>query len=151
MNHNVKELYRKWLQALRSEKYTQIDGRLYDGTGYCCLGVADKVCFNATFRPAVRLNGDIRTGTFQDDKGMDGRLYNKRSDALQLNKYIMRRDVEMAHNNPPDSIPYLTEELEDSMHASREDFLIDLNDKGYSFEQIADVIEVCQWDRGITA
>lgn len=33
----------KWLQALESGDYDQCRGMLYDGTGYCCLGVANKV------------------------------------------------------------------------------------------------------------
>lgn len=37
---NKRENIRKWVKALRSGKYQQIRGRLYDGTGYCCLGVA---------------------------------------------------------------------------------------------------------------
>lgn len=30
---------RKWVEALRSGKYTQTDRTLYNGYGYCCLGV----------------------------------------------------------------------------------------------------------------
>lgn len=30
---------RKWVEALRSGKYTQTVGTLRDGYGYCCLGV----------------------------------------------------------------------------------------------------------------
>lgn len=30
----------KWLDALRSGKYAQTRGKLTDGNGYCCLGVA---------------------------------------------------------------------------------------------------------------
>jgi len=38
-----KELRKKWVEALRSGQYKQTVGVLYDGTGYCCLGVACKV------------------------------------------------------------------------------------------------------------
>jgi hypothetical protein len=31
---------KKWVKALRSGKYKQTQGCLYDGYGYCCLGVA---------------------------------------------------------------------------------------------------------------
>lgn len=32
---------RRWIEALRSGEYKQCRGTLYDGTGYCCLGVAE--------------------------------------------------------------------------------------------------------------
>lgn len=39
---------RKWIKALRSGKYRQWRGRLHGKNqhveGYCCLGVAEKVC-----------------------------------------------------------------------------------------------------------
>ena len=33
----------KWIAALRSGEYKQAVGALYDGEGYCCLGVLCKV------------------------------------------------------------------------------------------------------------
>lgn len=39
-----KELKTKWLEALRSGKYSQGQFSLFDGTGYCCLGVLEMVC-----------------------------------------------------------------------------------------------------------
>ena len=33
---------RAWIDALRSGQYQQCKGALYDGHGYCCLGVAAK-------------------------------------------------------------------------------------------------------------
>lgn len=33
----------KWLKALRSGKYRQARHKLYDGKGYCCLGVLCRV------------------------------------------------------------------------------------------------------------
>lgn len=35
-----KEFAEKWIAALRSEEYAQINGYLCNGEGYCCLGVA---------------------------------------------------------------------------------------------------------------
>jgi hypothetical protein len=37
------DLRRKWVEALRSGEWTQATGQLWDGTGYCCLGVLCKV------------------------------------------------------------------------------------------------------------
>lgn len=36
MNPEVKT---RWIEALRSGRYKQTHGRLYDGEGFCCLGV----------------------------------------------------------------------------------------------------------------
>lgn len=35
-----KKFKKEWITALRSGKYTQAQEALFDGTGYCCLGVA---------------------------------------------------------------------------------------------------------------
>lgn len=40
--HMPRDIAKKWLTALRSGKYKQGYGRLYDGNGYCCLGVLQK-------------------------------------------------------------------------------------------------------------
>lgn len=39
-------LQKKWIEELKSEKYKQGKGCLYDknSDSYCCLGVANKVC-----------------------------------------------------------------------------------------------------------
>lgn len=39
---NVENM-RLWVEALRSGLYTQTNGKLSDGTDYCCLGVACEV------------------------------------------------------------------------------------------------------------
>jgi hypothetical protein len=39
MNTNAE----RWVEALRSGEYQQAKSVLYDGTGYCCLGVACKL------------------------------------------------------------------------------------------------------------
>jgi hypothetical protein len=35
----------KWLKALRSGKFKQCQESLYDGEGYCCLGIACKIAY----------------------------------------------------------------------------------------------------------
>lgn len=39
-----KEFTIKWLEALRSGKYPQAEEELFNGTGYCCIGVAGMIC-----------------------------------------------------------------------------------------------------------
>jgi hypothetical protein len=38
-----RDIAEKWIAALRSGEYEQTFGKLFDGTGYCCLGVLCKV------------------------------------------------------------------------------------------------------------
>ena len=40
---SAKSLLKKWVSALRSGKYKQCESTLYDGKGYCCLGVLGEV------------------------------------------------------------------------------------------------------------
>lgn len=44
-----KELLAKWLAALRSGEYKQSRESLYDGNGYCCLGVLQKIHVGRTW------------------------------------------------------------------------------------------------------
>jgi hypothetical protein len=37
------QLRQEWVEALESGEYLQCERRLYDGVGYCCLGVLEKV------------------------------------------------------------------------------------------------------------
>ena len=46
-------LQEQWLAALESGQHKQARGLLTDGVGYCCLGLAEHVCFNRQFRPAT--------------------------------------------------------------------------------------------------
>jgi hypothetical protein len=45
---------RLWLKALRSGEYRQTYGRLYDGNGFCCIGVGCEVAI----KNGVSLNID---------------------------------------------------------------------------------------------
>lgn len=56
-----KENIRKWVDALRSGKYTQTTGRLADKVGFCCLGVACEVAAD---------NGVAISKTNLDDSNM---------------------------------------------------------------------------------
>ena len=43
MNMKDQSVKKKWLRALRSGKFKQAQGDLYDGRAYCCLGVLAKI------------------------------------------------------------------------------------------------------------
>ena len=59
-----RELVTKWVKALESGKYKQGEGSFHDviknshgdgiGDTYCCLGVADLVCFGRTHDPGEK-------------------------------------------------------------------------------------------------
>lgn len=70
----------KWLAALRSGEWKQGKNRLFDGTGYCCLGVAAAVLahsddLNRTY-PSDALVKDLglfdSAGSPHDAQGADG-------------------------------------------------------------------------------
>ena len=39
-----KKFREKWLKALRSGEYKQIEGELHNSSGFCCMGVAGVIC-----------------------------------------------------------------------------------------------------------
>lgn len=46
----TKYLKTKWIKALRSKKYNQIQSRLKDKDGYCCMGVLCEVSSEIPFK-----------------------------------------------------------------------------------------------------
>ena len=42
----IPAIKKRWIEALRSGKYKQADGRLHDGKKFCCLGVLYDVEFD---------------------------------------------------------------------------------------------------------
>lgn len=43
MDKLPEDFKKKWVDALRSGEFEQCHGKLHDGIGYCCLGVACKI------------------------------------------------------------------------------------------------------------
>lgn len=71
---NDVELEKKWVAALRSGEYQQTRQALYDGKGFCCLGVLCEIME----RPKSLVNGtngtylyDFGPYTYTDDDGFD--------------------------------------------------------------------------------
>lgn len=54
-----KKTIQKWIDALRSGKYSQTQGQLQDTNGYCCLGVACKVFIPAAKREIHPLTASL--------------------------------------------------------------------------------------------
>jgi hypothetical protein len=51
------DLKQKWLAALRSGEYEQTKRTLFDGTGYCCLGVLEKCVIGEVSR--LHIDGEV--------------------------------------------------------------------------------------------
>jgi hypothetical protein len=105
----------KWLEALRSGKYTQTRSYLKDSRGYCCLGVLCEIQ-DVEYEPGLDSEGAYR---------FDFRSFSENESQLDV------------RNNFP------TEDFLESV-GLRSLFASDLavyNDEGYSFEYIANWIE----------
>jgi hypothetical protein len=88
-----------WVEALRSGKYEQVESKLTNGEGYCCLGVACLVAGKSN----DNIMHDVNLTNFPEVKSFFG--------------------------------------LRDNHGDYRENCLVDLNDDGTSFSDIADIIE----------
>lgn len=117
------ELKKKWVAALRSGEYGQCTGQLADGKGnYCCLGVLAHITNNLE----TDLNGNICT-----KDGLFGNLGYDLATEFGLEGYFR----EMGQL-PITSLEGFTPEYGDGNIV-----LSELNDNGYTFSQIADLIE----------
>lgn len=116
---NINEFY-KWIEALRSGKYKQTTGKLQDGVGYCCLGVACKVL----------IFEDLQRKDYLDrlvDTEPQFQVYAPEW-LKQINEDVIARQKEESARS------------EDTIFAAS---LIHLNDeRGFTFDTIADVLEL---------
>ena len=113
-----KEIAEKWVAALRSGEYKQVKSTLFDGEGYCCLGVLCKVMG----RNFVRNNNYNPKSYIVDGTSSSWML------PPEVKAFAGMRTIN-GDLNERDSKTY--EDLT----------LIHLNDGGESFDHIADVIE----------
>lgn len=130
----------QWCEALRSGRWRQIKGRLAEvngGNGRCCLGV---LC---------ELTPGLRWEKRMDSNGGDLSMYaciEGQKDAAQLPMPVVRRWrilpessdpwISMAALNPNDD-RFRSAIMPIGSHTT----LARLNDNGYSFAEIADIIE----------
>jgi hypothetical protein len=115
----------KWVDALRSGEFEQAKGALYKNGGYCCLGVACEV--------ALRDGLDLEVEEFSlpTENGLSNHKTYAGSESL-LPAEVMRW-LGLRPSVPPNiPLPTPARELQS---------LVYLNDKGWSLEEIADLIE----------
>ena len=111
MNENAK----KWVEALRSGDYEQTTGWLKCETGYCCLGVACEL---------YRRDMDAGWWTSADEFRVGDATHSAHLPTDVMNWLGLRSPAG-----------------EFCPTADASDCLVDRNDNGATFEQIADVIE----------
>lgn len=138
------ELMEDWLAALRSGEYRQGTGGLYveRDHAYCCLGIADVVCFDAVFEPIHRLRA---VSGSRDDQGSCAVLSPERARVLGLDYPVSRAESDfsdMLHDQEPIGD---TDPKGDPI--CRQSLLAGLNDRGVSFVDIANYIERMGWTR----
>lgn len=110
------ELRQKWLAALRSGKYEQAKGYLYNGTGYCCLGVA---CVVAGLDPIEGKNG------WQ----------------FETERHYLPESVRDALGLATSDGAYGSREGIHCLGSAEKDLPSDNDNKGKTLEEIADIIE----------
>lgn len=108
-----KKIADKWVKALRSGKFKQTQGQLQDAEGFCCLGV---LCILAEQEGV-----DVARKTYKHGPHLKGGV-------LEYQKAVM----EWADLSSDDGFFELS-----GISSS----LVDKNDSGESFEEIADFIE----------
>ena len=120
-----KEIADKWVETLRSGEYKQIKGKLasIERTKHCCLGVLCELAI----KDGVDVKVDVR---HEAEDGED--------------TFYLEYDKETGH--PPDSVRKWAGMGSSSGRLYRPTFeedtsLASLNDRNWSFKQIADVIE----------
>ena len=119
-----------WTTALRSGQYEQDAGRLCTNKGFCCLGVAFDLLTKAQPEKYV-----------WRDAGFGGRFKYAQdgSDSLHYDSAVL---TSMGHSSLPDwLVEKLTIPTKESGLRKPERALIDRNDAGWTFAQIADYID----------
>lgn len=110
---------RLWVADLRSQEYDQTVGRLSDGVGgYCCLGIACEAF--------IKSGGKLDKMHCPDEEYPV--LYGRRGEGEVC---------------PVEVVKWLGLSSDTGQFGDRylDDSLADRNDKGYSFAEIADIIE----------
>ena len=111
MNSTIKK---KWVDALRSGEYEQATGTLKDNNGFCCLGVLCDLYLKENNKEWVHHPNENRCSIEDSYEILP----------LNVSNWAYLGDLD----------PYFYEE-------NQKQFLTYLNDNGYDFNRIADLIE----------
>jgi hypothetical protein len=115
---------KKWIKALRSGDYNQTTGYLHTDEGSCCLGVAAQE-FIPTF-----LDFGFRVVVAEVPASYDSvRCTSYSGESKSAPEYVV------------DALGLYSEEGDPSGFTSMKESLVVLNDRGKSFNEIADILE----------
>jgi hypothetical protein len=128
MNPEVKQ---KWIDALLSGKYEQGSEKLRSVTGYCCLGVLCDL-YSQEHNVEWKFRGNEETNL----QPMDYWYFD--GDSEFLPESVMNW-AELKTHNPNVRVYVEDNEDEDNWYCTDE--LSNINDSGYNFSQIANIIE----------
>lgn len=141
---NKEEFYAQWTSALRSDEYSQGGGRLRMGSDYCCLGVAcDILAKDGQGHWSQPSDGVLGWGfhpTAEQFIGIEGISYVSTA-------VLPERVAQWLGIGACGDIHwgYLADGT-----VSLESGLTELNDEGFTFEQIADVIDYFFAPKGVS-
>ena len=119
----IEELHKKWVEALRSGEYKQTQNKLHDKDGYCCLGVLCEVMGLESCKAGVDYFAYYMPNTGQIDASW---IPEDDLSAFGLNREVLYRY--------PDDPTDVVDRKVDSV-------LMEMNDSGKTFAEIADYIE----------
>ena len=138
LNKMNPEIKQKWVNALHSGKYEQGNGKLYSGQGYCCLGVLCDLYSKENnlkweFRgdDVIKTEDEVVPSEFQD---CDYFYFDGESEFLPES---VKEWAQLSANNP--QVKVKLEDKEDARFYFDE--IANLNDAGYSFTQLAEIID----------
>ena len=128
MNSKIKEV---WINALRSGKYEQGSEKLRRVTGYCCLGVLCDI-----YAQEHNTQWEFRGDEEINPQSQDYWYFDEHSEFLP--ESVMNW-AELKTHNPTVRVDVEDNDDEDNWYYKDE--LSDINDSGYDFSQIANIIE----------
>ena len=120
MNSQIKQ---KWIDALRSGKYTQAQSKLYSGHGFCCLGVLCDIYANQVDDITWMKKDPSKT---VDDDEWDYWYFDDQSEVLPE---CVSKWAELDENDPLVTKNFVLTTLSS------------LNDKRVEFKDLSEVIE----------
>lgn len=129
MNTQIKE---KWVDALQSGDYEQGNGKLRSHQGFCCLGVLCDIYAQEPFTKGWQFKGDCEKNLLP----MDYWYFDGESEFLP--KTIMEW-AELSDISP--KVKVSLEDEDDGDEYFHYEDISDLNDSGYTFSQLAEIIE----------
>jgi hypothetical protein len=137
------EVKQLWLEGLRSGDFPQCSGKLSNGVGYCCLGVLSELAH----REGV-IAREEQQNTWKPVSGGGTRTETSvHYGAYAASNYLPREVADWAFEEyDPNVVYWENPRVKDPRpegHLMKVEVtsLAELNDEGFTFEEIADVVE----------